>query len=100
MRSGVHGGLKVIVDSTEVTPSSSETNSSICSVTCGPMGQPGEVSVKVTCDVARLDLDPVDESQLDEVETELGIDDVGEGGFDIVDGRHEANCSSHVHQAP
>ena len=31
------------------TPSSSETNSSICSDTCGPIGQPGLVSVKVTC---------------------------------------------------
>ena len=37
-----------MVDSTEVTPSSSVTNSSICSETCGPIGQPGEVSENVT----------------------------------------------------
>ncbi len=46
--SGVHAGVKVILECTAVTPSSSLTNSSICSYTCGPMGQPGEVSVKFT----------------------------------------------------
>ena len=51
MRSGVHGGENVIVDCTSSTPSSSVTNSSICSDTCGPIGQPGLVSVKVTCTV-------------------------------------------------
>ena len=30
------------------TPSSSPTNSSICSATCGPIGQPGEVRLKLT----------------------------------------------------
>ena len=39
----------VIVDWTSSTPSSSLTNSSICSETCGPIGQPGLVSVNVTC---------------------------------------------------
>ena len=43
----VHGGVKVIVGWTFETPSSSPTNSSICSVTWGPIGQPGEVSEKV-----------------------------------------------------
>src|SRR5207302_9275517 len=46
--SGVHGGENVIVDFTLSTPSSSPTYSLICSVTCGPIGQPGEVRVKVT----------------------------------------------------
>jgi len=38
-----------MVDSTFSTPSSSPTYSLICSVTWGPIGQPGEVSVNVTC---------------------------------------------------
>src|SRR3954447_6674944 len=45
--SGVHGGLNVIVGLTPLTPSSSPTNSRIWSVTCGPIGHPGEVSVKL-----------------------------------------------------
>ena len=43
--SGDQGGVKIIADSTQSTPSSSETNSSICSATIGPIGQPGVVSV-------------------------------------------------------
>src|SRR5215210_1052427 len=46
--SGVHGGLKTIVGVTDSTPSISLTNSTICSETCGPMGQAGVVSVNVT----------------------------------------------------
>jgi hypothetical protein len=46
--SGDHGGTKTISESIDLTPSSSPTNSSICSVTCGPIGQPGVVSVNVT----------------------------------------------------
>ena len=47
MRSGVHGGEKTILGKTRSTSGTSLTNSFICSVTCGPIGQPGEVSVKV-----------------------------------------------------
>src|SRR3954453_9388076 len=39
--------------------------------------------------VARVDLDPVDEAELDEVQPELGIDDVGERRFDVFDGDHD-----------
>ena len=46
-RSGDHGGEKTIFGKTFSTPSTSLTNSFICSVTCGPIGQPGEVSVNV-----------------------------------------------------
>ena len=35
--------------STVSTPGRSPTNSSICSLTCGPIGQPGEVRLNVTC---------------------------------------------------
>ncbi len=66
------------------TPSSSETNSSICSDTCGPIGQPGEVSVNVTSTLPAVDLDLVDQAELDEVESQLGIDDVGEGVLHFV----------------
>src|SRR4051812_34793988 len=40
-------------------------------------------------DIARVDLDPVDEAELDEVQPELGIDDVGERRFDVFDGDHD-----------
>src|SRR3954452_21024666 len=36
-------------------------------------------------DVAAVDVDPVDEPQLDEVETELGVDDVRQGVLDRLD---------------
>src|SRR3954451_4146046 len=45
MRSGVHGGVKVMYGFTCSTPSSSPTNSFIWSLTWGPIGHPGEVSV-------------------------------------------------------
>ena len=46
--SGDHGGSKTIFGWTLWTPSMSLMNSRICSVTCGPIGQAGVVSVKVT----------------------------------------------------
>src|SRR5690349_6189172 len=48
MRSGDQGGVKTISELTDLTPSSSPTNSSICSVTWGPIGHPGVVRVNVT----------------------------------------------------
>ena len=88
MRSGVHAGVKVIVELTLVTPSTSLTNSSICSDTWGPIGHPGRGEAEGDGNVALLHLDVVDQTQLDEVEAELGIDHVGEGFLDFVDGRH------------
>ena len=75
---------------TSSTPGSSPTNSCICSETCGPIGQAGVVSVNVTFTVAAVDLDAVDQAELDEVEPQLGVDDVGERLEDVVliDHRH------------
>jgi len=39
-------------------------------------------------DGAAFDLDLVDEAELDEVESELGIDDLGQGVGDFLNGRH------------
>ena len=36
--------------------------------------------------MAAVDLDPVDQAELDEVEPELGIDHVGQGVLDVFDG--------------
>ena len=83
------GGVKVIEDATDFsTPSSSETNSSICSVTCGPIGHAGRGERERDVHVALVDLDAVDEAELDEVEPELGVDDVAEGLLDLFDGWH------------
>ena len=76
------------------TPSSSPTNSFIWSLTWGPIGQPGEVSVKVMFTSAPVDLDLVDQAELHEVEPELRVDHVGEGLFDFVDGWHAVHLSS------
>jgi hypothetical protein len=38
--------------------------------------------------VRAVDLDAIDQAELDEVESQLGIDDVGQRGFDIVNGGH------------
>ncbi len=46
--SGDQGGSKTIFGWTFSTPSSSPTNSRICSVTWGPIGQAGVVRLKVT----------------------------------------------------
>ena len=88
IRSGVHGGVKIISTSTVSTPSSSPTNSSICSVTCGPIGHAGRGQRERHVDVAAVDLDAVDQAELDEVEPELGVDHVGERVLDVFDGGH------------
>ena len=77
--------MNVISLVTELTPSSSETNSSICSATCGPIGHAGRRQRERDVDVAGVDVDPVDQPELDEVKPQLGIDDVGQRLFDIVD---------------
>ena len=61
-----------------VTPSISLTNSMICSETCGPIGHAGVVRVNVTSTRPAVDLDPVDQAELDEVQAELRVDDVAE----------------------
>ena len=75
------------------TPSSGATNSSICSVICGPIGQAGVVSVNVTWTLPAVLLDAVDEPQLDEVQPELGVDDVGERLFDLFECCHGGDSS-------
>ena len=70
------------------TPSSSETNSSICSVDLRADRAAGRREREGDADVAAVDLDPVDQPELDEVESELGVDDVGERVFDLFDRGH------------
>ena len=82
--SGVQAGVKVISRVHGVHASSSPTNSSICSATWGPIGQPGEVSVKAMLHVAALDLHLVDQAELHEIEPQLGVDDVRERLLDVV----------------
>ena len=94
--SGVHGGVKTMDDLTSSTSSSSATNSSICSETCGPIGQPGDGERERDVDVAAVDLDPVDEAELDEVEPQLGVDHVAERVLDVFDGGHVPLSRSHA----
>ena len=88
IRSGVQGGVNTIVEPTDSTPSSSETNSSICSETSGPIGQPGRGQGERDVHLAGVDLDVVDQPQLDEIEPQLGVDHVGERLLHLVDGGH------------
>ena len=78
IRSGVQGGEKVIVGCTSSTPASSDTNSSICSETCGPDRAAGAGQRVGDPDRAILDLDVVDQAKLDEIEPQLGVDHVAE----------------------
>ena len=96
MLSGVHGGVKTIEGTTSSTPSSSPTNSFICSETWGPIGHAGVVRVKVMLTVPPSIADVVDETELDEVETQLGVDDVGERLGDVVFADHSSSLEAGV----
>ena len=76
--------------STCSTPSSSPTNSShlLGDLRTDRARRRGQRERDV--DVAAVDLDPVDEPELDEVQAELRVDDVREGVLDVFHGRHGA----------
>ena len=46
-------------------------------------------------DVSPGELDPVDEAELHEIESQLGIDHVAQRGLDIVDGQHRSSVDIH-----
>ena len=86
--SGVHGGVNTIDDETSSTlvELGDELLDLLGDLRADRAAGRGERERDV--DVAALDLDPVDEAELDEVEPELGIDDVGEGVLDVFGGGH------------
>jgi len=63
--------VKTIVEPTDSTPSSSETNSSICSPPPARSGIRGGQRERHV-NLAFVDLDVVDQAELDEVETSSG----------------------------
>ena len=79
---------------TASTPSSSPTNSFICSETWGPIGHAGRRQRERDVDGPAVDLDVVDESELDEVQTQLGVDDVRERLLDFVDAWHAPSVAA------
>ena len=81
MQSGVHGGDITILMSTSPTCSMRDTNCLLWAISCGPAGHMGLVMRHFDAHVALavrvlLDVHDVHESQIDDVDEQLGVDDV------------------------
>ena len=85
MRAGVQAGSNVITTSTEPMPGTSVAAFSTPSLIKRIAGHPGVVAVMIIRTAPSIDGDVVDEAEIDDVVTELGIDHNAQGVPDTVD---------------
>ena len=80
MRSGVHGGTITSLTSTSPTPGQRPSTVLVCETSCGPAGQAGLVIVISILTFGLvfdfLQIDHIDQTQVDDVDEQLGIDDL------------------------